>query len=450
MNDPSGQKERGNERITKLVRNSMDAIERGAYEMFTTSRDSVKKLSVVSVSVAQYGGIIVGKMSGLRGVRRMGTPSLATAATGATSLQKRLSHVMGSVQNSMTPRMSIKEQAFFAKRLSFLIKAGIPLMDALLMLREQTRSRNFIRILDKIVHDVSNGQFLSRSLGNFRYIFGEFAINVIKVGESSGILSQNLEYLADELRKKQNLRRKVIGALAYPILITFATIGITLFLMIYLFPKIMPVFTSLNMKLPVTTRIVISVSTFLQHWGLPLFLGIAVFAVVFTIALRRIRAFHHVFDLWTLQLPIVGSLIREYNLANTTRTLGLMLRSGINLSEALPITADTTKNLVFKGHFREMSKVANKGEQLSQYLRKHGRIFPEVMSQMVAVGEKSGSLSHTLMYLSEMYETEVEDFTKDISTLIEPALMICMGVVVGFIAISIITPIYGITQQLHG
>lgn len=348
-----------------------------------------------------------------------------------------------------TPSMSVREQMFFAKRLSFLIKAGVPILESLHMIKEQSASRRSARVIESVYTDVGNGSSLAKSLGRFPNIFGDFGINIIKIGESSGTLSTNLEYLADELKKRHLLRAKITSAFIYPGIITLATIGITAFLMLYLFPKIMPIFTSLRMELPLTTRIVMAISVFLQHWGLVVIVVIILSACAIAFAKKKYRGFHFFFDKAVLHMPVLGSLMRSYNLANATRTLGVLLQSGVTLSEALPLTADTTANLVYKAEYRNMSDVVLRGERISTYLRGATDLFPPVTGQLIAVGERSGNLSNTLIYLSELYEAEVDDFTKNLSSLIEPALMIIMGILVGFVAISIITPIYGITQNLH-
>ena len=145
---------------------------------------------------------------------------------------------------------------------------------------------------------------------------------------------------------------------------------------------------------------------------------------------------------------MVGDVIKNYNLANSTRAMGLLLKSGITLAETLEITTRVTGNLVYKGEFKKLANVANRGVKMSVYLATNRALFPDVLTQIVSVGEHSGNLSHSLIYLSELYEAEVDDFTKNLSSMIEPVLMIIMGIMVGFIAISIITPIYSITQNL--
>lgn len=346
-------------------------------------------------------------------------------------------------------RFALKEQVSFAKRLSFLMNAGVPLIEGLGILLSQARGRGQNRVLTSVLRDVTNGQTLSRAFGKFPRVFGEFTISIAQVGESSGTLALSLDYLADELKKKQVLQRKVIGAFVYPAVIFFATIAITGFLILYLFPKITPIFASLHTTLPLSTRIVMAMSTFLQHWGLVLVVGVVLFVMALGYLLRKSLIVRYYFHAFTLRVPLVGSVLRNYNVANGMRTLSLLLKSGVSLSNALPIVANTTQNLVYKAHYAALGAVVSRGDRISVYFHKHSRHFPDVLGHMVAVGERSGTLSETLSYLAQLYEHEVDEFTKNLSTLIEPALMVVMGVMVGFIAISIITPIYGITQSLN-
>jgi len=350
---------------------------------------------------------------------------------------------------SLTPRLSLKEQTLFVKRLSFLLGAGVPLLASLEIVREQTRSRKHLAILSQLCRDVAAGQSLSKSMSTLPRAFGPFTLHIISVGESSGTLGENLLYLAEELRKRQILRRKIIGAAVYPLIITLATLGITGFLMLYLFPKIMPIFNSLHVELPFTTRLVMGVSIFLKEWGVVFFGALILLIILLVVLHKRHKKFRTVFDAALVRVPVVGRAVRHYNLAMGARTLGLLLKSGITLSDALPITAHTTLHTGYKQHYLLMADAVYRGEKISVHLHKHKVFFPEVFGSLTAVGEKSGTLSESLTYLSELYESEVDDFTKNLATIVEPALMITMGLIVGLIAISIITPIYGITQNLH-
>lgn len=386
-----------------------------------------------------------------RGVAKAYGATRHAVSSVSSASRSRAAAIIAHVQATQREtRLPLKDQVFFAKRLSFLMNAGISIVDGLHVLREQATSKSQHRMLELVLVDITNGQTLATAFGKFPRAFSQFSIHLIKIGESSGTLAQNLEYLADELKKSQILRRKVIGALIYPVVITVATIGITAFLMMYLFPKIVPVFASLHMELPLPTRIVMAISTFLQHWGLLTLAVLVVAAFGGNLLLGRHIAVRRFFDRVVLGVPVFGPMIRSYNLANVSRTLGLLLKSGVKLSDALMIASETTKNVVYSEACRDVARAVIRGERVSTHLREYPKTFTDVFAHLVAVGEESGTLPRTLDYLSDMYEGEVEDFTKNLSTLIEPVLMIIMGILVGFIAISIITPIYSITQNLHG
>jgi len=346
-------------------------------------------------------------------------------------------------------RFSIKEQTFFAKRMSFLVKAGVPLVECLHLIRTQTKSPAKKRVYDAVIADVSNGQYLSTSLGKFRRLFGDFAISLIRVGEKSGILSQNLAYLADELQKKQILQRKVIGTLVYPIFITAATLGVTGVLTAYIFPKLMPIFTSLHVELPITTRTLIWVSAYLRDWGIYTLLGLIILVAALLIIRRKFEDVRFWGDRILLSIPLAGSVARAYNLTNFCRTLGLLLRSGVTLTDAIEITAETTTNRVYRRACADMAGQVIRGGPVSQGLGARRDLYPDILVHMVAIGEKTGNLSTTLTYLGELHESEVDELAKGLSSSIEPALMIVMGFLVGLIAVSVITPIYDITQHLQ-
>ena len=337
----------------------------------------------------------------------------------------------------------------FAKRLSFLIKAGVPILECLALIRSQTRSRAKVKMYDEIIDDVANGKYLSNSLHKFRRLFGDFAINIIRVGESSGILSQNLAYLADELSKKHALKRKVVGTLIYPAFITVATLGVTGVLTAFIFPKLMPIFMSLHVELPWTTRALIAVSDFLRHnWVFVI--GGSILLIVAWIFLRiRFMGVRYAGDHALILTPIAGKVARAYNLANFSRTLGLLLTSGVHLVEALHITADTTANLVYARAARRIAEAATQGESVSRQLQREPKLYPDMLTHLIAVGEATGNLAPTCLYLGELYEGEVDELTKNLSSSVEPILMIMMGLLVGLIAVSVITPIYAITQHLQ-
>jgi type II secretory pathway component PulF len=343
---------------------------------------------------------------------------------------------------------STKDRVIFAKRLSFLMKAGVGVHESISIIRDQTKSKRLKKVFAEVADDVARGQYLSRSLARYQLLFGEFTINIIKVGEGTGSLPDNLMYLADELGKKHALERKVRGALVYPIFITIATLGVTGMLVVFIFPKIMPIFVSLNVTLPWTTRALLSVSNYLSHWGFLTMIGFIAFLAIFEVVRRAYQPLHLSIDWLILKFPIVGSITRSYNCANFCRTIAVNLKSGINLSEATSVTADITRNLIYKRAYQDFAEHVLRGEKISTCMHKYPNIFPDMLPHMILIGETTGSLTQTLTYLSELYENEVDEATKNLSNSIEPILLMLMGAIVGLIAVSVIAPIYEVTKYI--
>jgi type IV pilus assembly protein PilC len=351
-------------------------------------------------------------------------------------------------RGTLFARMPLKDQKLFAKRMSFLVKAGVPILESLHILKSQSKSRGTVAVFEGVIVDVSNGQYLHTALGKFNRLFGDFAVNIIKVGETSGGLADNLEYLAVELEKRHALRKKVLGALVYPAFVTVATLGVSALLTAYIFPKILPIFSSLSVELPITTRALLAVSNFLRDYGL-ISLGVLVLVIIGVLVLHRTNeTFRHILDRLLLKIPIVGRIALNYNMANFCRTLGTLLRGGMNVTEAIKVTGDTTANLAYRREYHRISEKVMIGQQISTHLVEYPGYYPAILSHMIAIGEKTGNLSDTLLYLSDMYENEVDELTKNLSNSIEPVLMIFLGLLVGFVAVAVITPIYEVTKGL--
>lgn len=344
-------------------------------------------------------------------------------------------------------RLPLAEKILFTKHLSMMIQAGMPEIESLRLIRRQAKSRSFIYILDRVLKDLENGQFLSVSLAPFINIFGDLFINIIKIGEASGTLSENLNYLSTELKKSQQLRKKIQSAIIYPIVILVATVGVTGALVFFVLPKIMPIFASLNVKLPITTRILIGVSNALYNYWLWILLGFAAFIIVIVLLLK-IRIIRFAYHRFIIFLPIIGGIAKSANMANFSRTLGLLLKSGVTIVEALNIAGNSLPNLVYQREIHNAAQRVKSGESINKYLTERERFFPPTISRMIEVGETTGNLDTNLLYLAEFYENEVDEATKNLSSILEPLMLLVMGGIVGFVAISIITPIYEVTQGL--
>ncbi len=349
--------------------------------------------------------------------------------------------------NTMFFRMSLKDKMLFARHMEMMTRSGMQVLESLEILKKQTRSKPFLAVLDGLIEDVRNGHFLSVGMERYRPLFGDFFINLVRVGESSGTLSENFRYLAIELGKKGELQKKITGAIAYPIIILFATLGITGLMSFFIFPKILPVLTSLNVKLPLTTRAFIAVSQFMIRYGalIGIVLTISIVIFVFLLRIRRLRFLWHS---TLLSTPLIGRLMSEVNIINIARTLNLLLKGGVKIVQALDITAMTLTNLVYQEEVKRIGLAVQRGEPLSRSMIADPHLFPPTFAQMAAVGESTGKLGETLVFLADFYESELDNSTKTMSTILEPAMLLIMGGIVAFVALAIITPIYSITQTL--
>ncbi len=343
--------------------------------------------------------------------------------------------------------VGLQERVLFARHVAVGIKSGMSLQESLGLVLKQTRSKSFRKILETIIADTNNGMFLSAAMQRYENVFGELFINIVRVGENSGTLVENLNYLAIELKKKQELRNKVRGAMIYPAVIFFATIGIVTTLMVGVFPKILPVFQNLKIKLPVTTKILIATSKFATAYTFWIIGAVALFIILIWV-LSHYYFFKHAWHHTILKLPLIGNMSVKVNAAVMARTLGLLLRSGVQIIEAVNITAATMDNVVYRHELTNAGETLRRGDFFSSYLQRYPKLFPPILVNMIEVGENTGNLTENLTYLSEFYQEDVEEFLKNINSIIEPVLLLFMGLLVGFIALSVITPIYQISQSL--
>ncbi|MBI1838959.1 MAG: type II secretion system F family protein [Candidatus Colwellbacteria bacterium] len=347
--------------------------------------------------------------------------------------------------NSLFLSVPLSEKVLFTKHLSMMSKSGMSTVESIRLIKRQVRSRGFAKILDKVIFEVENGQSLSAAFGLFKNTFGELFVSILGLGETSGTLSQSLDYLSSELKKSQQLKSKIRSALIYPAIVMFFTIGVVIALVFFVLPKLLSIFSSLSVGLPISTRILIFSANLIRNYYL--FIGGAIiFSVVACIMLLRLPAIKHAVHRFMLVLPIIGRISKDYNMAAMTRTLGLLLKSGMKIVESVSTTSGIVSNSVYQRALKEAAEEIKKGEPLHKYLEKRSGIIPPTVAYMVEVGEKTGNLDTNLLYLAEFYENEVDETMKNLSSILEPALLVLMGAIVGFVAISIITPIYQISQ----
>ena len=351
--------------------------------------------------------------------------------------------------SKMFDRISVQERINFARHLSLVVKAGLPVFNGLGIIEKQTDSPVLKRVIQSLLEDVQNGKFLADGLQKFEHLFGGFFINIVRVGESSGTLSKNLLYLADELKRSKDLQSKVRSAMIYPMVILVATLAVAGFLTFYIFPKLIPVFSGMKVALPITTQILLGLVHFLQTDGLYLLAGLIVFAVLIRILIKQVRFVRFFFNQLLFYIPVVSNLTISVNMVNFTRVLGLLLKSGVKIVEAIQITGSTFSNLVYQKFLVDAAEEIKKGGQLGLFISGYKRYFPPLVSGMVQIGESTGNLEENLEYLSTYYDEEVDAKLHALTSLIEPIMLLFMGGLVGFVALSIITPIYSISSGIQ-
>lgn len=344
--------------------------------------------------------------------------------------------------------VSQKEKMFFAEHLSLMIKGGIPISEALEILRKETKSWIFKKALDDILKRILEGERLNKSMERHPKVFNNFFRSIIRAGEEGGTLEENLKYLSFFLRSEYSLRKKILGALIYPVIILVIALVIVLIITFFVLPKLFKLFQSLEVQLPLSTKILLSSGSFLQKYWIFILSGIFIYFLIMRI-LKTFRFARFYIDKRNLFLPIFGRIEKNRNLAEFSQVFSALLKSGVPILEGLDICINTLQNEVYRKKLLQIRFGVERGEKISKGLKKFPKIFPLIFSQMVLVGEKTGSLEESFLYLAEFYEREVDGAVKNLSSLIEPILLVLVGFFVAFVALSIITPIYQITSGLR-
>ncbi|MFH0818798.1 MAG: type II secretion system F family protein [Patescibacteria group bacterium] len=336
--------------------------------------------------------------------------------------------------------------ALFVKNLSVMIRAGLPVNEALEITAAQATGK-FRRILNKILTYVQEGKALADSLRYFPHQFKDFYIDVIKVGETAGNLEENLQHLSIQIEKEIMLKRKIKAALIYPIFVLLSTLSLGVVLSVFVLPRLSRLFASLKTELPASTRALLWFSNLMQNDGIYVIIGLAVI-IISLYLLVHVKFIKPIWHFMILETPLVGRIAKIYNVARFNRNLYVLLKSGLTINESAETIINIVDNEVYKKALRDVLKEVEKGKSINSALTKHSNLFPAMVTRMINVGEKSGRLEEILLYLADFYEEEVDNVTKNISSIIEPLLLICIGLIIGFVGLSIITPIYKITGSV--
>ncbi len=339
----------------------------------------------------------------------------------------------------------LAEKIMFTRSLGVMISAGVSLPRALKILTEQAKSKSFKRAIINIAEEITKGSSFFEALSSYPNIFSDLFLNMVKIGEESGTLEDVLKVLTLQMEKDYELRSRIKNAMVYPIVVLTAMIIIGVLMMIIVVPQLAKTFEDLGIELPLTTKLVIGFGTFLANWWFLLPILVLFLAILFQ-RIVKTKAGKSAFDAVILHLPVVSPIVRKTNSARTTRALSSLAAAGVPIVRSLEITAGTLGNVYYKKAIIDASEKLKKGIKLSEALNSYKNIYPSIVIHMAAVGEETGELVQMLQKLADFFEDEVSNSMKNLATLIEPILMLIVGAAVGFFAISIMQPIYGLVN----
>ena len=344
-------------------------------------------------------------------------------------------------------RVTTHEKVVFAKNLGAMLGAGLSLSRALSIIERQTKNKGLKKITASLSESVSQGKTLSEAMKDHPQVFSKLLVSMVGAGEESGSLAESLTIVSVQMNNMYKLQKKVKGAMLYPAVIIVVMFIIGILMLIYVIPGLTKTFKEVNVELPMSTKAVIFISDFLGNNAITAFIGI-VLTVGILYGWTRTKRGKRFLDFLTLHLPIISGIIKETNSARTSRTLSSLLSAGVPVAQALSITGDVIQNSYYKEVLKESEESVEKGDSISSVFVKSDRLYPIFVGEMINVGEETGNMSKMLMEVALFYENEVSQKTKDMSTIIEPFLMVFIGAVVGFFAISMITPMYSIMDTI--
>ncbi len=349
--------------------------------------------------------------------------------------------------NRFLSKVKLQEKITFSRNLSAMIEAGLSASRALGILERQTKNVKFKYVIGELVDTINKGGGLSEGMSKFPKVFSSLFVSMVHAGEESGSLTESLRVISEQLEKSYMLRKKVKGAMLYPAIVITAMIIIAILMLIFVVPTLTETFKELGVALPASTQLVIVVSDALSENTLASMLSIISFVLFFVFALKTKRG-KRVSEYVVLRLPVIGKIAKQVNSARTTRTLSSLLSAGVDMIEAISITKNVVQNSYYKEVLEKAEKDVQKGLPLSGVFMEREDLYPILVGEMMEVGEETGKFSEMLMRVALFYEEEVDVATKNISTIIEPVLMVLIGIGVGFFALSMITPMYSLSSAI--
>lgn len=349
----------------------------------------------------------------------------------------------------MLGRVSAVEKMLFTQELTLYLKSAVPLNEALETLGAHERLPSFRRIIRTLLEDVENGQPLAQSLRRFPKVFDELYVSLVEIGELSGTLPKSLEHLTHFLERSYTLRKKVQSIFLYPSIIVSVALLLGIVITIYILPQLVRLFGSFRIELPLSTKLLLGFSQFIEHYGWWVLLGIGIGMLV-TRSLLLIPMVWHGWQRLLIAVPGIGRFLRQYYLASFFHDTGILLKSGMPIAQVFGIEKRSHQHIRFRQLAADLERSLQEGRGLWQEIEtKYAYLVPPLVAKMIAVGERSGKLEDTFFYLSDFFDQEVERSIKNFTVLLEPILLIVIGGVVAFIATAILAPIYSLTGSIR-
>lgn len=378
------------------------------------------------------------------------TPDIRSAAT----LLRKKGLIVISIKSKGVPsiklldkflnRVSFTELVIITRQLATMISSGLVLSEAIDILEEQQINKTLKKALEEVSQDIKGGLTLAQALGKYPHIFPKLYINLVKSGEASGKLDQVLLQMADGLEKEREFKARIKGAMIYPAVVLGMMLVVVTIMMVFVIPKLVALYEQSTIELPLPTKILIFVSNmFINFWWLGLIL-----IIIAAIALNRWNKTaegNFFLGKLMLRLPIVGKIVTNVTLTNFNRTFGLLTSAGIPLLESIGIVSDLTDNPIFKKTLRDAYAGVEKGLPFSSLLTVS--VFPQIVGQMIRVGEETGKVDEIFLKLADYFESESDHLIKNLTVAIEPLVLVILGIGVAFLVISIILPIYKLTTS---
>jgi len=338
-------------------------------------------------------------------------------------------------------RISRSDIVLFSRQLSIMFKSKIPLVESLRTLSAQTKNPDLKERTLDLSEEVEGGTAFSNALARHPEIFSPFYIAMVRAGEVSGTLSQSLEYLADHLEREYHLTAKIRGAMIYPALVLFVVFLVLILMIFFVIPHLSEVLTGIGQELPAVTKLVINSAAFLRKWGWTFLFGI-ILLVFGSLRYRRTKKGKEIFDRSFLKLPILGPFLKMVNLSQFAENLSTLISGGLPIAEALQTVGEIVENSCYQKVIFEARDRVRKGEPISKVLAEASEVFPPIFTQMVLVGERTGTLDTTLMNIVSFYKGEIDRTIDNLLNILEPALIIILGVVVAGLMLAILVPLY--------